>query len=328
MTLNERNILKIINHVIYKYNLHELINIEDKKIEVSNSGIKISDKRISHGLTKDGINIRKTIRDTTFHDFFQNYSKDRQNDKGVFYSFKEPRYALEILEEEKLYLPYLSKHLENDPLEYYELLSITSPHKSVFDRQNIKDNIFIHCFTKDFRNNKFWSTYGTNKETNKKENVAIGFKFTKYIEFEKLINIIEFRDVIYNDKNRFDFIKEIQFRLYSDFGRILKIDSEFDLARFFKREKYRWEDEVRLCIDLYKLDFIKEKYKQIFPEFFNYNVESIYTKKNNALFVQMSNEFFKFEVCELICGIDISQPDFTKLQRIANIRNIPIWKYS
>jgi len=322
----EDEILSIINQSIKEYNLEDKIKINAEDIGINADCIKIKDKRIFQGKNKDGFLVTKINADRTFENFFEHRSKDRQNDQGILYSFKKQEFVPELIKKEQMHLRSLNEQLYNDPLEYCDLINITNPLVMHIDKDNDKGKIFIYCFTKDFRNKIMWKKYGTNKANNKIENIAIGFRYHKKIDSAGLNKIIELRDVIYNIGNEFDFIRDIQLKLYYRFKRTLFIDSSQYFARFFKREKYSYEDEVRLCIDYNQYENLRELNK-FYPGCFEYDFEKIILKEENNILIPLNNEFFYIEICELICGKDIEDSQYEYLSALAKEKEILIWKY-
>lgn len=318
----ENEIIKIISETISEHNLSKLIDIDNIEIKIVNNYIVFNGKYELAGKDETGVLEMKYIWDKTFTNYFKLKSRDRQNDQGIIYSFKKSQHVKEIIETKKLYLPSLNVLLQNDPLEYLDFINITNPfgNNTEFDK---KDNIFIYCFTKDFRKGEFWNNYGINKKNNKVENIAVGFRFHKKTNLKKLSNTIELRDVIYNLNNEFDFIRELQTKLFYKFKKILYIDSCEYFARYFKREKYNWENEIRLCVDYNQYEFLQKH--SIIP--FEYEFENLFERKDKYIYVPMDNELFSIEICELICGKDISDFEYESLSKIAKERNILIWKY-
>ena len=297
-----QDIIKILN----KYNLKEKINLTEDLIEIKDNYVKI--------------NTRNSTK--AFGKYFEELSINRKNDKGIFFHFMKVKYFRDILESGNIRLYSLSS--QTDSLEYTELKNIIKPQKLFLDsgKSEAKDNMFIFCFTKNFRNPKFWeSSYGKNEKTGKIEKVVIGFRFKKFKEkvFSKL------KHVMYDKENKFNFLKEIQTTLNSKYELYLSFDNIESFVPFFKQEKLQWEDEVRF---FYSADLFKFYYKF----FVGKNKKEFLIKKDEKkqLYIEipLKNEFFELEIEEIICGKDIDKKDYQELKEIACDQHIRIWKYN
>ncbi len=100
---------------------------------------------------------------------------ERKNDRGTFYHFKKLELAYKILKSKELQLSSLNSHIGNDSAEYTEFLQrYSNPTTDLQSAINAKNEIFILCFTKHFRNNKFWMNYA-----NDGYGICMGFQIEK-----------------------------------------------------------------------------------------------------------------------------------------------------
>ena len=119
-------------------------------------------------------------------------------------------------------------------------------------------------------------------------------------------------------------IKEIQKNLYDAFNKNLYIDSKQYFARFFKRGKYDNENEIRLCIDFNEIRRL-ELFEKNYPGYINHDLFKSFTKNKGHILVPIDNEFFSIEICELICGQEMTDIQFEKLSRLTKKNNIKIF---
>jgi hypothetical protein len=333
MYYNEDIIYETVKKILKTYNLDDIIKISEDDISmdeiIKKDGytkeyiVIINDERIR----KENA-IIEIRRKNIFGNYFDSLSVRRENDKGIFYHFIKYDYLNTTILKNKIRLNSLSSLLEKDPLEYSDLKNIVRPQRIwLAGEKETKDNIFIFCFMKDFRNRKFWKTYGTNKDNNKVENIAIGFRFKNFCDFNntyKYLQPIKLRDVIYNLNNSFDFMREIQATLKIKFNVHFQFDNINEFAGLFKREKYKWEDEVRLLFDYGRFKLINDVNKKIGLKPLKING---FKKNDDFTNFRLKNSIFELEIVEFICGKDIEEKKYKELEQKAKEKNINIWKY-
>ena len=324
---DSKKIKEIINSTLKIYGLIDEIDLSKLTFSIlGEQFIKFNEKQERRGRNIDGYNEIRIKRKNPFEIYLTDQLIDRTADQGLFYSFKKPEHVEEILNTNKIHMSSLSQLKHNDPLEYYELLSIINPFHLKVNERN-KENIFIFCFTKDFRNADFWKTYGKNNDSNKVENIAIGFRFKKKEGLNSVANAIGFHDVIYNYNNRFDFIKEIQYKLHNELNKTLCIDPTNLFARFFKRQKFSWENETRLCIDLSQ-DIPLQNLNKLMTGFYPQSIiNHVDIQENKSIKIHLDNPFFNLEISELICGEELCNTKFQRINENALTKNIKTWKY-
>jgi hypothetical protein len=317
----EKKVVEIINSIIEKYKLSDLIKITHDEIKINYASKTIELKK-HNKLCSQGPNIINPIR--KFETYFNNLSICRKNDKNLFYSFKNFDVAVSTLKE-GIQLTHLPYYFNDDPLELYEFIDIVRAEPEKFKED--KDKIYIFCFTKDYRKEQMWNKYGKNS-------VVIGFRFNKFQTDLDLSNIVEFRDVIYNVDNKYDFIREIQIVLKEQFGKTLIIDSFYNIARFFKRGKYAFEDEVRLCFDFNQYNLKQIFSNLIYPEMFKLNefdLAKTFIEGNDEerkyLFTKLKNPIFEIQIEELICGKELDDERYEDIKKLGEEKGIKnIWK--
>jgi hypothetical protein len=105
------------------------------------------------------------------------------------------------------------------------------------------------------------------------------------------------------------------------------------LSKFYKRAKYKWEREVRLCFDYQENEDFKEvfiKGNLAFPD--EINLEKYFTKHhdttNDRHFIKVpfeNNRLFTLKVSEIICGKNITDTQVNQLKAQADNDTI-IWR--
>lgn len=251
-----------------------------------------------------------------FH-HLRNLIISRKFSTDPFYHFKSFDRAMEILGDNKIPASNLSSNSENDFSEYSEFFRrigafepFTTAHpieegfnfnkdgKSKIDEW--RDDIFILCFTNDFRNPKFWQEYVNNYEG---VCLKFNFKFKKHLDSWKF----DFRNIFYDTGYDLDFINEISHMLRINHQLVVNPTGFTKFSLHYKRLKYQWENETRLS-------FNYSQYKEL-GNIFNTNIDA---KNINRKYILLpkSNQFFDWEISEVICGYRITDDQITELKNI------------
>jgi len=180
---------------------------------------------------------------------YNHIAANRVGDFGEFFHFKNFERGLEIIQNRSLRLFSLESQSENDYAElseyYFKYSRPNHFHTTDSTIREYRDKTFIFCFTKNFRNERFWSDYARNDT-----GLALGFTFTKFKWRNFDGHYCQFRDVFYDDGYALDFINEIRAKVM----RKCKVNVDFEpyvciwFPYFYKRVKYLWEDETRLAV--------------------------------------------------------------------------------
>lgn len=251
---------------------------------------------------------------TPFYKLFNSIAPIRLNDKGQFFHFfSNPKWVFnDLLRKKTIQATSLSSLSSNDFTEYIEFFKRINS-KYIFEKTFEKDkqNRYVLCFTKNWRNERFWEEYADSHK-----GVCVGFRFIKK---NNELNGVHFRDVYYDSGYDFEFINELRYEFIKTFGKELFLYGGSRFANFYKRDKFKWEDETRLLIDTNvndnsvfsnKLDDIGKKHSDKGRNYFEFNV-------NNML--------FKLEVSEIIVGKN-SNINIDKLKTNDLYKTINIWK--
>lgn len=322
----------------YQKEIAEIIN---KHIENSpfKNLIKVTENHIHHNEEDKYINWEISITGQPFKyqigfndklaDLLtKKLTKSRLYDFGTFYHFKNYDRAVQIIQDKEIQLTALNSHITNDSAEYSEFIRRYS-HDPVFDNDFIKtarENVFIFCFTKHFRNERFWNEYAKNNS-----GLCIGFRFEEINE--NTAELFSLVDVIYDDGYNFDFINDIQRELLHRFDKYLLIGGLNRFAKYYKRKRYSWESETRLIFDfnennkLQKLlngDSILGGGKM--PELDLTNYLQI-NQESNRRFVKIkfNNTFFKLKVTELIMGSNVTSTQKDELSELVD-DDVHLWQ--
>lgn len=261
-----------------------------------------------------------------FKSYFENVAPSRKFDYGQFYHMLKFDYAIKTLQNKEIQLSALSYLWENDPVEQTEFLRRHGFLKNIVNDkiEEIKNKVFIFCFSDSFRSEEAWKLYGQNDM-----GVALGFRF---VEFDQnYTDLYQLKDVVYDSGYDFDFINEIQFRLKKKFGRQLLFSGLSNLSKFYKRSKYAWERETRLCFDYQANEDYSEIYNQkglTFPDEINLNkFFPIQCDESGRYFIKVpfNNRLFKLKILEIICGKNITNEQIKQLKSLVDTDTI-IWR--
>jgi hypothetical protein len=272
---------------------------------------------------------------------FNETAQNRIADKGQFFHFKSTRIALDIISNRCIQVSNLLSNDKNDFSEYSEFFKrlglfhklipndycqqLNTKHfnpasKSQMDE--LRDNIMILCFTKEAHNEKFWKCYAKNDT-----GVCISFRFLNFDQNKLLY--FDFRDVCYDDGYRFDFINHINYHFRKEFDRQLVVEGITKFSKFYKRGKYDWENEARLCFhyDFTSSSKLGDYLSKNFPIEKEPGTNRKYIKlplKGNDI----QNPLFTLTVDEVICGKNVSATCFENLYAALteNFPDATIWQ--
>ncbi|WPV01648.1 hypothetical protein SNE26_07660 [Mucilaginibacter sp. cycad4] len=250
---------------------------------------------------------------------FDKLSKNRVGDYGRFHHFKSAHIALDIIKNQSIQVSSLFSNDSNDFAEYtefYKRIGLFHPlvpedfQKKAFNNNiNPKDtrpsdvernHIFVLCFTQDNHNEKFWKNYA-----NEDHGVAIGFRFSNFNN--EGLRLFDFRDVFYDRGYSFDFYNAIEYQLRK-YNKMFFSDGVDRFSKFYKRARYNWENETRLCFhyDAPNMVGLNGFLDRTFP---------IQTdSKSGRKFIDLpltgnsvENPFFELEIVEVVCGKFVGQ---------------------
>ena len=162
---------------------------------------------------------------------------------------------------------------------------------------------YICCFTGSFNKNKHWVEYANNET-----GVCVEMSFER--PYPNQYTWLSYGRVHYDSGYDFDFLKEINLMMITKYGKIFTPMGISKMAVMTKRERYRWEDELRIA--LFGEDSIE---RMPFAE--DPDVPGLVRVPNN-------NPYFKWTIKRIIAGNMISQADLTTLRAACNAKNIPL----
>jgi len=265
---------------------------------------------------------------------------NRINDQGQFFHFKSKNIAIQIISNKSIQVSNLLSNQENDFAEYSEFYkrlglyhqlmpkdycaqkksnTFNPASKSEMDIE--RENILILCFAKEGHKEMFWKDYADNDK-----GVSLVFRFLDFDVNNSLL--YNFRDVVYDDGYNFDFINQINYNFLKEFGRQLFVEGITKFSKFYKRGKYKWENETRLAFH-YNFDFggYGNDLQKIFPLQTDNTTGRKYIDlplKGNA----KKNPFFTLTIDEVICGKNINSTDFISIKNAltTNFPDAKIWQ--
>ncbi|MCL2207878.1 MAG: hypothetical protein FWB90_07285 [Fibromonadales bacterium] len=238
------------------------------------------------------------------------------------YAFKSPNHAIEMLENNDLRLTSLKKNEENDPLEYqefwYRLGNISRMIPDNYDTKiknwlcnnkykipmdEDREQIYIYCLTRN-PSPKHWTEYGDNDK-----NVCIEYNFKS-----KTDNNGPFKDgnVYYDNGYDFDFLREINYYIRAKYGLFFSPSGWTKFALFYKRDKYRWEEETRLSLNSANWPAIREsaKRKENGLEFKDGDADC------GIICIKNDNDYVNWEVKSITIGANCPKEDREKIKNI------------
>lgn len=269
---------------------------------------------------------------------YSKLSVDRLNDKGIFYWFKPFQRAVEILQESRLHLLSLEKQDLNDhseALEFvqrYEYLPYARSYSgSGFSEKNQFAFGGVACFTRNFRNQQFWDDYAKSDA-----GVALGIRFIfKNDPLFQGFQPFVLKDIFYDTGYDLDFLNELRYLAYKKFNVVLSTipRSLRWMCYYYKRDKYRWENETRLSFNLDEYGNIcgllmKKDRRNFIDRMEGHKIESHYFDESRPKFltkVHFDNPFFKIEVSEIICGANVTDKQIDELRRLTEGK-VLVWR--
>jgi hypothetical protein len=229
------------------------------------SKVVIASKDIKYQESVDYI-----VPENTFNDFcvslFDSESVDRSDtiDLPLFH-FQSAEMAIKILQNRGLQASHLPAHRANDNQEYnYFMEQIRHPLSAggrassetmrqqfpdLMSIENIRDDTYISCFTSNDSDEHFWENYAV-----KHTGVCLALRYSpngnKMVY--GLIPRYYLRDMIYDNpnNNKFAFINDMNVELKKSVGCELMLTSVPQFAKFYKRNRYSVEKEIRFAIDV------------------------------------------------------------------------------
>lgn len=243
-------------------------------------------------------------RDTLLNAFSSTARDRRQEDQARFYHFLKYDYALKSVEEKALQFTAMKYFEANDHAEYSEFLRRCSYSKDGIDDD--KRRIFVLCLTSESEIERFWTEYADDDK-----GVCLCLRLSKVD-----VNTAEFwdlRDVVYDDGQRFSFIKSIRDAFRQEFDRELIIEGVDKFARFYKRQKYDWETETRITFD-YRLH---QHLVNVFPIEESKNAQG---QVREFIDVPFDNQFYTLTLEEIICGSNVSDQKMENLRVVSGLQ--------
>ena len=234
------------------------------------------------------------------HRIFSQLMGDRKStvSSDVFYHFKTcPSVILDIINKKSIQVSNMVANTENDYTEYSEFFRrIGFADKNRLEKA--RSNTFILCFANTCSEQRMWDEYATNET-----GVCLCFNVKHLSHIDSWS--YSFRNVFYDHGYDLDVVGEIVDKIEQKYQLSFLPQGVHRFAQYYKRDRYRWENETRLSI----------QYEDILDYEAITNTESIVTKhftRNTAsngreyLDIPFQNPLFEFEMRELIMGKNVS----------------------
>jgi len=305
--VNIKEIVNDIESILKKYKLQN-------KIDLQINNLSINGKDLSLG-SNCGI---RHAPFTSFSNPIQNYFEKiikPYHDQYLFH-YTTAINAISILKNKQIKVSNLYHIFDKDPLEFFEFLYFTGLSNYNYNIETLK-NIFVLCASNSQDQKELWDKFA-----DKGEGVVFGFRNNyNNVDYPSWFQI---REVVYNS-SRFDFIKEIQSKLWLKYSLQLKIPNSYFISRFFKSNKFRKEKEIRLCFDLNnaKENYIEDEPEQCDPlvSWFIKNCSS-----GDKFILDFQNQIFSYKPEIVILGKNISKENQEKIIKYCG-NKVSKWKY-
>ena len=306
--VNIKEIVNDIESILKKYKLQN-------KIDLQINNLSINGKDLSLG-SNYGI---RHAPFTPFSNPIQNYfEKIIKPYYGKFlFHYTTAKSAISILKSRQLQVSNLYEIFIKEPLEFSEFLYFTGLSNHKYTTESLK-NIFVLCASETQDQNELWDKYA-----DKGKGVVLGFKnnYNNFIDYPSWFQI---RKVVYNS-SKFDFIEEIQSKLWLKYSLQLKIPNSYFISRFFKSNKFHKEKEIRLCFDLNdaKENYIEDEPEQCDP------LVSWFIKKcssGDKFILDFQNQIFSYKPEIVILGKNISKENQEEIIKYCG-NKVSKWKY-
>jgi hypothetical protein len=291
-------------------------------------------------------------RDTWIREIYDRAAPDLKASKKVLYHFKSLERAKQILSSGEIGACSLFSNWNNDYAEGEEFLRrygslypliprdyvpASSDSRAAIGPSNrpvddLRNNVFVLCMTQSFRNARFWRDY-----------VDCGAGVALELEYSPLTNqklgtwerldgwlrgevyshdLFELRKVCYDTTGYlFDFLNEISFKFHhlKLKEKVLFIPGLTQFAAWYKRGRYRWENEVRIVFDMQWIGELQKGKDDLKAKIGNYVLPDssgwlrvpipITNSKMNRRRAPLMNLSLK----RVVCGEKVSQTDIDSL---------------
>ena len=345
--------------------VNEVRTIVERALARSGYSLALSDEQLTPVYAGDDDKILYGLgglerSDSFVYDLFNTAAPNRRAEGTKLYHFKTLKFLQSILETCSIQASNLDSNSQNDHAEFEEFIrrysnlyplvpkdyekkrnSVIPPAERPVD--DYRKDTCILCFTQNYDDPRFWEEYVSNSN-----GVALEFNFLKFKDeifkgkvksghdYERSVkSLYELRDVCYDSTGYlFDFINEITYYLYKNYGLLFFIPGSTKMAAWYKRARYTWEKETRLVFDLQYIDFLNKKRDEFFkvdegtskPGERTYVVVPFSNSKHAAT----SSRLFDVELSRIIVGENVSNDDFDKYSKLAHqyFDRIDVVRYS
>jgi len=244
------------------------------------------------------------------------------------YAFKYPNHAIEMLENNDLRLTSLKKNEENDPLEYQEFwYRLGNLSRMIPDNYDITANnwvcnrdkklpidkdrkqIYIYCLTRN-PSYRHWKEYG-----NDGKNVCIEYNFKP--KNKNNDGAFKCGNVHYDSGYDFDFLREINYYIRTEYGLFFNPTGWTNFALFYKRNKYRWEEETRISLNLINFGLTEDDMEKGIMNL-NYKVNEDGSINKDIVCIKNNSDYVNWEIKSITIGTNCPKEDREKIKDIIN----------
>ncbi len=204
-----------------------------------------------------------------------------------------------------------------DKAEFSEFLKVAGYKNNGTDNtiDDEKKRFFILCFTKNYKEPKFWSKYAQDDT-----GVCFSLRLKHKMDNENRYQC-QFRDVFYDNGSEFNFVKDLRSECHKFFNKELFIDGVTKFAQFYKRSCYSWEDEARISINIDpKNNALVLNQKLAIEKEINNKGELT----REYITINFDNDFFKLEIDEIICGKRVTKGQIAEIKKAINNSSVKV----
>lgn len=273
------------------------------------------------------LSVDYVFEQNVFKQYFTSLSAAKMDS---IYTYKNFPFVLDMLKNDELHFTSLKLNEPNDSSEYLETMlrcmyinpffaedyvnpkmKINGTNPYYFKSANgcplpveqMRKETYICCFTNTYNLNRHWVEYA-------KDESGVCVEMSFQMPHPNKYTWLSYGRIDYDSGYDFDFLKEINLMMIRKYGKTFTPQGMRKLAVMVKRDRYRWEDELRIAL----INNSSEFDKMIFSE--DPNVSGLVKVKNGM--------YFNWTIKKVVAGNKIDQNNLKQLQSICNYRNIPL----
>jgi len=171
-----------------------------------------------------------------------------------------------------------------------------------------REQIYIYCLTRN-PSDEHWKRYGNNEK-----NVCIEYNFNPKPNVND--EAFKYGNVYYDKGYDFDFLREINYYIRTEYGLFFNQNGWTRFALFYKRDRYRWEEETRLSLNSMLYGSVKDDAEDK-KNGSEYKVNKDGSIDKSILCIKnYENRYVDWEVRSITIGANCPKEDKEKIREI------------